>query len=97
MPPTMKRMILKLRDLHSRVLCLFDVLPDSDHEFWVDNMHASMNFVAKSLNHKAHVMLEGACRKGGRSFLDMCKRDEVKGVKNIREVMRTIKVTELAA
>ena len=40
-------------------------------------------------------MAEGAWRKGGRSFPDMRKQEEVKEDYNIREAMKTIKVDEL--
>ena len=41
-------------------------------------------------------MLEGACRKGGRSFPDMRNQEEVKVQDNIRDAMITIKTAELS-
>ena len=55
-----------------------------------------MNFVVQSLNHKVRVMVEGECRKYGRSLLEMCKQEEVKGDDNTREEMGNIKVAELS-
>ena len=51
---------IKVKISHIKVLGLFDAFPDSDHVFWVDDMHASVNFAVQYLNHKVHAMVEGA-------------------------------------
>ena len=95
MSPPIKQMRLKLSTLNSRVLGLFDMLPDSNYKNLVDNLHASINVVVQQLKHKVYVMLEGVLRKGDSGFLDMHKQEEVKGDNNIREAMGTIKALNL--
>ena len=73
--------------MRSTVLGLFDAFTDSDCKFWVDNLHAPVNFVVQSLNHKLHAIVEGVCRKGGLDFPDVCKQENVKGDDNIREAI----------
>ena len=59
MSPPIKCMRLNLSTLNSRVLVLFDTLPNINHKWWVENMHDSVKFVVQSLKCKAHAMLGG--------------------------------------
>ena len=95
MPPPQKYLRLKLSALHSRVLGLFDTLPHCHYKCWVDNLCTSVNFLIHSLKHKAHVMVEGVCRSGGRGFPDVAKQEEVRGEANLRSVVGTVKAAEL--
>ena len=94
-PPPKKHLRLKLSALNSRVLGLFDTLPDKNYKCWVDNLCTSVNFIIHALKHKAHVMIEGACRCGGRGFPEIAKQREVTGEANLRESIGTVKVAEL--
>ena len=90
-----KYLQLKLSALHSRVLGLFNTLPDSNYWYWIDNLHNSLNFIIYSLKYKAHIIVEGIYQSGGRSFLDIAKQEEVRGEENIRSDVSTTKVAEL--
>ena len=84
MPPPKKYLLLKLSVLYSRVLGLFDTLPDKNCKYWVDNLYTSINFIIHVLKHKAHIMIEGVCRCGGRRFPKIAKQREVTGEANLR-------------
>ena len=73
MPTPTNHMRLKLSTFHNRVLGLFAALLNSDYDFCVDNLSVSVKFLVQSLKDKVHEIVEGACIKGSRFFLDTCK------------------------
>ena len=58
-------------------------------------MRTSVKFIVHALKYKAHVMIEGVCRKSRRGFPDMTKQEEVKGDDNLRRVVGIVKAAEL--
>ena len=94
-PAPKKYLRLKLSALHARCLSLFDDLPDSNYRCWVDNLHASINFLVHALKHKSKVMIEGVARKSGRGVPECVKQEEV-GPSMLKEVVGTCKAAKLS-
>ena len=95
MSPFKKHLRLKMYTLHSRVLSIFDALPDRNYKCWVEKLCTSVNFIIHALKHEDHVMVEEACRSGGRDFPDAAKQEEVRGEDDLRIAVGTVKAAEL--
>ena len=61
-----KEYMLMLRlPLHARVFSLFLTLRNKFHEFYLDNLYMSLNFLHLSCNHQNCVMVQSVCKNVG--------------------------------
>ena len=79
-PPNYIKM--KLSPLHSRVMALFDSLPDKNHVFGMDNLYNSATFFRKSYTLDNRVMVHGVVSKDIQGIPDVVKQEEVRNRKN---------------
>ena len=59
--------------LHKWYLGIYNSLPDSNYQVWLDNLYTSYPFIVTSLDYPKYVIVEGICRKEKRSVPDSVK------------------------